>query len=118
LFERFSGSAREVMALADAEADRLHHDYVGPEHVLAGLAAQAGGGAAATLRAAGLGAAAVRAGLDLSCPAFSGQGRKFDTTQNSDDFAHRSSSDSRNASTLPPSASPRSLIPRCSKNTR
>ena len=45
-------------------------------------------------------------------------GRKFDTTHTSDDFAHRSSSDSRNASTLPPSAPARSLIPRCSKNTR
>ena len=64
MFERFSGSAREVMALADAEADRLHHDYVGPEHVLAGLAAQADGRAAAALRAAGLSVAVVRAGLD------------------------------------------------------
>ena len=64
MFERFSGSAREVMALADAEADRLHHDYVGPEHVLAGLAAQADGRAAAALRAAGLTVVVVRAGLD------------------------------------------------------
>ena len=45
-------------------------------------------------------------------------GRKFDTTQNNDDFAHLSSSDSRNASTLAPSAPSRPVIPRCSRNTR
>ena len=45
-------------------------------------------------------------------------GRKFDTTQNNDDFAHLSSRDSRNASTLAPSAASRSPIPHCSRNTR
>ncbi len=45
-------------------------------------------------------------------------GRKFDTTQNSDGAAHLSSRDSRNASTLAPSADSRPAIPRCSRNTR
>jgi hypothetical protein len=45
-------------------------------------------------------------------------GRKFDTTQNSDDVAHVPVSESRNPKTLDPSASPRQAIPRASKNTR
>jgi hypothetical protein len=45
-------------------------------------------------------------------------GRKFDTTQNSDDLAHVPVSESRNPRTLDPSASPRQPIPRASRNTR
>jgi len=37
VFERFTERARKVLGLAYEEADRLRHDYVGPEHVLAGL---------------------------------------------------------------------------------
>ena len=64
MFERFTRPAGQVMELACEEADRLRHDYLGPEHVLAGLARQADGRAAAILRASGLGAETVRAGLD------------------------------------------------------
>ena len=45
-------------------------------------------------------------------------GRKFDTTQNSEDVAHLPDSDSRNPNTLAPSASARQSIPRDSRNTR
>lgn len=38
MFERFTEPPHEVMDLAGQESDRLRHDYVGPEHVLAGLA--------------------------------------------------------------------------------
>jgi ATP-dependent Clp protease ATP-binding subunit ClpA len=54
VFERFTGRAREVMALAQAESARLAHDYVGLEQVLAGLASQVDTQAAAILRDAGL----------------------------------------------------------------
>jgi ATP-dependent Clp protease ATP-binding subunit ClpA len=64
VFERFTEPADQVMGLACEEADRLRHDYLGPEHVLAGLARQEGSRAAAILRASGLDAVAVRAGLD------------------------------------------------------
>lgn len=64
MLERFTEPANQVMCRACDEADRLRHDYVGPEHVLAGLASQDGSRAAAILRASGLGATAVRAGLD------------------------------------------------------
>ncbi len=64
MFERFTEPANQVMCLACAEADRLRHDYVGPEHVLAGLARHDGSRAAAILRVSGLDDGAVRAGLD------------------------------------------------------
>ncbi len=40
MFEWFTEPARQVMGLACEEADRLRHNYVGPEHVLAALARQ------------------------------------------------------------------------------
>jgi ATP-dependent Clp protease ATP-binding subunit ClpA len=64
VFERFTEPARQVMELAFEEAERLRHDYVGPEHYLAGLAAQADSHAAAVLRSSGLDMDAIRAGLD------------------------------------------------------
>lgn len=64
MFERFTVPARQVMDLACAEADRLRHDYVGPEHVLAGLSRQAGSRAAEILQASGLDGDTVRSGLD------------------------------------------------------
>src|SRR5260370_36726061 len=64
MFERFTEPANQVMCLACEEADRLRHDYVGPEHVLAGLTRQEDSRAAAILREAGLDPEAVRAGLD------------------------------------------------------
>ena len=37
MFERFTARAREVVALAQDEARRLRHGYVGTEHLLLGL---------------------------------------------------------------------------------
>ena len=45
-------------------------------------------------------------------------GRKFDTSPNSEDRAHVPASESRKPSTLDPSASRRRRIPRDSRNTR
>lgn len=64
MFERFTEPAHKVMELACEEADRLRHDYVGPEHYLAGLARQENSHAAGILRSSGLDVEAVRAGLD------------------------------------------------------
>jgi ATP-dependent Clp protease ATP-binding subunit ClpA len=52
------------VCLAHVEADRLRHDYLGPEHVLVGLAGQEDSRAAVVLRGAGLGTDVLRAGLD------------------------------------------------------
>lgn len=64
MFERFTEPADQVIELAWEEAERLRHDYLGPEHVLAGLARMEDSHAAGILRACGLGTDAVRAGLD------------------------------------------------------
>jgi ATP-dependent Clp protease ATP-binding subunit ClpA len=37
MFERFTSRARHVVVLAQEEALRLHHNYIGTEHVLLGL---------------------------------------------------------------------------------
>ncbi len=52
------------MELAWKEAERLRHDYLGPEHVLAGLARKEDSHAAVILRSSGLDTEAARAGLD------------------------------------------------------
>jgi ATP-dependent Clp protease ATP-binding subunit ClpA len=37
MFERFTAYARHVVVLAQEEARRLHHNYIGTEHILLGL---------------------------------------------------------------------------------
>ena len=37
MFERFTNSARHVVVLAQEEARRLQHNYIGTEHILLGL---------------------------------------------------------------------------------
>lgn len=63
MFDQVTERARKVLGLAYEEAERLRHDYVGPEHVLVGLSRQEER-AAAILRAADLGPDVLRAGLD------------------------------------------------------
>jgi len=64
VFERLTESARQVIELAGQESDRMAHDYLGGEHVLAGIAAQGSTRAARILADHGLGVAVVRAELD------------------------------------------------------
>jgi ATP-dependent Clp protease ATP-binding subunit ClpC len=59
MFELFTDRARRVVVQAQAEARRLDHDYVGPEHVLLGLIDESIGGVAARVLAP-LGLASVR----------------------------------------------------------
>jgi ATP-dependent Clp protease ATP-binding subunit ClpA len=61
--ERVSAQARAAVAEADAVARRLAHDYVGTEHLLAGLAIGAGG-AARCLAGCGLDGVRVEAGIE------------------------------------------------------
>lgn len=37
MFERFTERARRVVVLAQNEAERLRHQYIGTEHLLLGL---------------------------------------------------------------------------------
>jgi ATP-dependent Clp protease ATP-binding subunit ClpA len=54
MLERFSPDAREAVELARQEARRLHHGYVGCEHLLLALSARTGIPAAGALAACGL----------------------------------------------------------------
>ncbi len=47
--ERFTKRARDVLKLAEAEAIRLHHNYIGTEHLLLGLIGEEEGMAAQVL---------------------------------------------------------------------
>ena len=40
-FDRFTDRARKVLALAQEEAQRFNHNYIGPEHILLGLVQRA-----------------------------------------------------------------------------
>ena len=37
MFERFTEDARKALALANQEAQRYHHEYIGTEHILLGI---------------------------------------------------------------------------------
>jgi len=54
MFERFTDRARRAVVLAQEEARLLNHNYIGTEHMLLGLVAEAEGVAAQVLTAAGL----------------------------------------------------------------
>lgn len=53
-WERFTQRARRVLSLAQEEAERLNHSYIGSEHVLVGLLREEGGVAGQVLRELGL----------------------------------------------------------------
>jgi ATP-dependent Clp protease ATP-binding subunit ClpA len=63
VFERFSEQAHRVLDLAQDEAERCGHRYLGPEHVLLGVLAEGHSGAAQVLRAHGVKLAVARAEL-------------------------------------------------------
>ncbi len=50
MFERFTDRARKVMALANDEAHRNGHDYIGCEHILLGMAREGSGIGITTLK--------------------------------------------------------------------
>ncbi len=50
MFERFTEHAREVMSLANQEAQQFGHEFIGTEHILWGLAKEVQGVAAAVLK--------------------------------------------------------------------
>ena len=50
MYERFTDRARKVMALANQEAQRLNHEYIGTEHILLGLVKEGSGVGANVLK--------------------------------------------------------------------
>ena len=53
-FDRFTGRARKVLTLAQEEANRFQHNYIGTEHLLVGLISEGDGVAAKVLRRMGV----------------------------------------------------------------
>jgi ATP-dependent Clp protease ATP-binding subunit ClpA len=60
VFERYTDRARRVVVLAQEEARRLNHNYIGTEHILLGLIHEGEGVAAKTLESLGISLKAVR----------------------------------------------------------
>lgn len=58
--ERFTQRARRVLSLAHEEAERLHHNYIGTEHLLLGLIREEGGVGGRVLRELGLDPARIK----------------------------------------------------------
>jgi ATP-dependent Clp protease ATP-binding subunit ClpA len=60
VFERYTDRARRVVVLAQEEARRLKHNYLGTEHILLGLVGEGEGVAARALESLGISLEAVR----------------------------------------------------------
>jgi len=60
MFQRFTDRARRVVVLAQEEASRLDHGYIGTEHILLGLIHEGEGVAAEALKALGISLGPVR----------------------------------------------------------
>src|ERR1035438_2771564 len=54
MFERFTSRARHVVVLAQEEARRIQHNYIGTEHLLLGLLGEPDGVAAQVLTGFGI----------------------------------------------------------------
>ncbi len=67
MFERFTDRARKTMALANQEAQRLNHEYIGTEHILLGLIAEGSGVGANAMRNMNVDLRAVRALVEKLC---------------------------------------------------
>ncbi len=50
MYERFTDRARKIMRLANQEAQRFNHEYIGTEHILLGLVREGSGVAANVLK--------------------------------------------------------------------
>ncbi len=70
--DRFTERARKVLMLAQEEAKRMHHNYIGTEHLLLGLVKEGSGVAARVLRDLGVDPYQVRKIIEETV----GQGRR------------------------------------------
>ena len=64
-FEKFSERARRVLSLAQEEAQRFNHNYIGTEHILLGLVRETDGVAAKALANLGIELDKVRAAVEF-----------------------------------------------------
>ena len=64
-FEKFSERARRVLSLAQEEAQRFNHNYIGTEHILLGLVRETDGVAAKVLSSLGVELTKVRSAVEF-----------------------------------------------------
>ncbi len=64
-FEKFSERARRVLSLAQEEAQRFNHNYIGTEHILLGLVRETEGVAARVLSSLGVDLTKVRSAVEF-----------------------------------------------------
>jgi ATP-dependent Clp protease ATP-binding subunit ClpC len=64
-FEKFSERARRVLSLAQEEAQRFNHNYIGTEHILLGLARETDGVAARVLTSLGVELTKIRSAVEF-----------------------------------------------------
>jgi ATP-dependent Clp protease ATP-binding subunit ClpC len=64
MFERFNDQSRRAIVLGQEEAARFQHNYIGTEHLLAGLAREKRSVARRALESAGITLDAVRGGIE------------------------------------------------------
>ena len=64
-FEKFSERARRVLSLAQEEAQRFNHNYIGTEHILLGLVRETEGVAARVLANLGVDLGKVRSAVEF-----------------------------------------------------
>jgi hypothetical protein len=64
-FDRFTERARKVLTLAQEEAQRFNHNYIGTEHLLLGLVAEGEGVAAKVLSNLGVELTKIRTAVDF-----------------------------------------------------
>jgi ATP-dependent Clp protease ATP-binding subunit ClpC len=63
-FDKFTERARKVLQLAQEEAQRLHHNYIGTEHLLLGLVREGDGVAGNVLKSLGVDLEKVRKAVE------------------------------------------------------
>ena len=64
-FEKFSERARRVLSLAQEEAQRFNHNYIGTEHILLGISRETNGVAAKVLSGLGIELSKVRSAIEF-----------------------------------------------------
>jgi ATP-dependent Clp protease ATP-binding subunit ClpC len=64
-FEKFSERARRVLSLAQEEAQRFNHNYIGTEHILLGLVRESEGTAAKVLAGLGIELTKIRSAVEF-----------------------------------------------------
>ena len=64
-FEKFSERARRVLSLAQEEAQRFNHNYIGTEHILLGLVRETDGTAAKVLASLAIELSKVRSAVEF-----------------------------------------------------